>query len=58
MKTIIHHSQEICKRLFENNFLESAKTISEPYVVSIMKSMFQTGYYSKTVDMERCCDRH
>ncbi len=58
MNTIIHHSEEICKRLSENNLLESVKTVSEAYVVSIMKSMFQAGYHGKTVDMERCNDRH
>ena len=58
MNTSIHHSEEICKRLSENNLLESVKTISEPYLVSIMMSMFQVGYHGKTVDMECCCDRH
>ncbi len=58
MNTSIHHSEEICKRLLENNFLESVKTVSEPYVASIMISMFQAGYHGKTVDMECCSDRH
>lgn len=44
MNTIIHHSEEICKRLSENNLLESVKAVSEPYVISIMMSMFQAGY--------------
>lgn len=58
MNTSIHHSEEICKRLSENKLLESVKTVSEPYVVSIMMSMFQAGYHGKTVDMERCSDKH
>lgn len=58
MNTSIHHSEEICKRLSENNLLESVKTVSEPYVISIMMSMFQAGYRGKTVDMENCSDRH
>ena len=58
MNTIIHHSEEICKRLSENNLLESVKAVSEPYVISIMMSMFQAGYRGKTVDMERCSNRH
>ncbi len=58
MNTSIHHSEGICKRLLENNLLESVKTVSEPYVVGIMVSMFQAGYHGKTVDMECCCDRH
>lgn len=58
MNTSIHHSEEICKRLSENKLLESVKTVSEPYVVSIMMSMFQAGYHGKTVDMERCSNKH
>ena len=58
MNTIIHHSEEICKRLSKNNLLESVKTVSEPYVVSIIMSIFQAGYRGKTVDMESCSDRH
>lgn len=58
MNTSIHHSEEISKRLSKNNLLESVKTVSEPYVVSIIMSMFQTGYRGKTVDMESCSDRH
>ena len=58
MNTIIHHSEEIRKRLSENKLLESVKTVSEPYVVSIMMSMFQAGYHGKTVDMERCSNKH
>ncbi len=57
MNTSIHHSEEICKRLLKNNLLESVKTVSEPYVVSIMMSMFRAGYRGKTVNMECCCDR-
>ncbi len=51
MNTSIHHSEEIGKRLLKNNLLESVKTVSKPYVVSIMVSMFQAGYHGKTVDM-------
>lgn len=58
INTSIHHSEEICKRPLENNLLESVKTVSEPYVVSIMISMFQAGYHGKTVDMECRSDRH
>lgn len=58
MNTSIHHSEEICKRLSENNLLESVKAVSEPYVVSIMMSMFRAGYHGKTVDMESSSDRH
>ncbi len=45
MKTSIHHSEGICNRLLENNLLESVKTVSEPYVVGIIVSMFQAGYH-------------
>lgn len=58
MNISIHHSEEICKRLLENNLMESVKAVSEPYVVSIMMSMFRAGYHGKTVDMECCSERH
>ena len=58
MNTSVHHSDEICKRLSENNLLESVKAVSESYIISIMLSMFQAGYHGKTVDMENCSDRH
>lgn len=47
MNTNIHHSEEICNGLLKNEFLESVKTVSEPYVVSIMMLMFQAGYHVK-----------
>ena len=53
-----NYSKEICKRPLENNLLESVKTVFEPYVVSIMVSMFQAGYYGKTVYMKICSDKH
>lgn len=56
MNTSIHHSEEICKRLSENNLLESVKNVSEPYVISIMMSMFQAGYRGKTVYLLACLE--
>ena len=47
MNTSVHHSEEICKRLSENNLLESVKAVSEPYIISIMMSMYQAGYHGK-----------
>ncbi len=58
MNTIIYHSEEICKRLSENNLLESVKILSEDYVNSILTSMYQPGYNGKTVDMEQFSDKH
>lgn len=58
MNTSVHHSEEICKRLSENNLLESVKAVSDSYIISIMISMFQAGYHGKTVDMESYSDRH
>lgn len=58
MNTSVHHSEEICKRLSENNLLESVKAVSESYIISIMMSMLQAGYHGKTVDMESYSDRH
>ena len=58
MKTSIHYSEEICKRLEAKKLTEIISPYAMGYINTIMLAIFSTGYHGKTVDMEKCSDKH
>lgn len=54
MKTSIHYSEEICKRLEAKKLTETISPYAMEYINTIMLTIFSTGYHGKTVDMEKC----
>ena len=58
MKTSIHYSEEICKRLEAKKLMETIPLYAMEYINTIMLAIFSTGYHGKTVDMEKCSDKH
>lgn len=58
MKTSIHYSEEICKRLEAKKLTETISPYAMEYINTIMLAIFSTGYHGKTVDMEKCSDKH
>lgn len=58
MKTSIHHSEEICKRLEAKKMTETISPYAMESINTIMLAIFRTGYHGKTVDMEKCSDKH
>ena len=58
MKTSIHYSEEICKRLEAKKLTETISPYAMEYINTIMLTIFSTGYHGKTVDMEKCSDKH
>ena len=58
MKTSIHYSEEICKRLEAKKLTEIISPYAMEYINTIMLAIFSTGYHGKTVDMEKCSDKH
>lgn len=57
MKTSIHYSEEICKRLEAKKLTETISPYAMEYINTIMLAIFSTGYHGKTVDMEKCSDK-
>ena len=57
MKTSIHYSEEICKRLEAKKLTETISPYAMEYINTIMLTIFSTGYHGKTVDMEKCSDK-
>ena len=52
MKTSIHYSEEICKRLEAKKLTETISAYAMEYIMAIMLAIFSTGYHGKTVDAE------
>jgi hypothetical protein len=58
MNTSIHDSEEICKRLEEKSLTNQISSWAKQYLVSMIASVFSSGYHGKTVDMAQYSDRH
>ena len=58
MNTSIHDSEEICKRLEEKSLINQISSWAKQYLVSMIASIFSTGYHGKTVDMAHYSERH
>mgnify|MGYP003571357574 CR=1 FL=1 len=58
MNKSIHHSEVICNYLKSQNLTHKLSDYVLGYLISIIITVFCTGYKGKTVDFERHSDRH
>ena len=58
MNKSIHHSEVICNCLAAQNITEKLTAYALEYIISIIISIFCTGYNGKTVDFEKHSNRH
>ena len=58
MNKSIHQSEVICNCLKRQNIMKNITAYALEYIISIIISIFCTGYSGKTIDFEKHSDRH